>query len=118
LTPATEALVRLRRMRFRVDRVFDEFGVLSVVHCVRDGGRPGWREVVLAYSEQDALAYRVYDPFTDGRPWHAEPDAVTWRKRGDVVTVVHALLTLPPIALPPGGQYDPTPAWTPPGDQR
>jgi hypothetical protein len=117
-TPATEALVRLRRLRFHVERIFDEFGAHAAVHCVRDDVRPGFREVVLAYSERDALAYRVYDPFDDNDPWTAQPGAVQWKERGDLVTVVHHLLTLPPITPPIGGQYDSAPTWTPPGSAR
>jgi hypothetical protein len=76
-SPALTELRRLRRLGFRPDPILGENGGLEVVYFMREW--QGWREVVLVYSEIEARAYRIRAMIP----------------LDDVVTVVHALLSLP-----------------------
>jgi hypothetical protein len=91
MSPALEQLYRLRRLGFRGERLFNEDGHLDAVYYTRDWR--GVREVVLVYSEREALAYRTRDVLDGGNPLYVDGDAVEWRRHGDVVTVVNALLS-------------------------
>jgi hypothetical protein len=60
----------------------------------------GIRETVLAYSESEALAYRVRDADVDpADPFTIDPDHKLWYRGGGFLDVSNQLLTLPP---PPG----------------
>lgn len=98
MSPAIEQLRRLCRFGFHGERVFGEDGRLDVVYYTRDWR--GVREAVLVYSEQEALAYRTHDVLDPANPLYVDPDIIQWRQHGDVVTVVHALLSLPTPAPP------------------
>jgi hypothetical protein len=56
----------------------------------------GWREVVLVYSEREARAYRTRSSVASDNPLYIPPGTAEHLiPLDDVVTVVHALLTLP-----------------------
>lgn len=106
MTPAVAALRRLREFGFTGQRVFNADGHLDAVYYTRT--YRGLREVVLVYSETEALAYRARDVLDDTDPLYAPPDTVEWRQHGDVATVVAALLALtgsvwtPPLPITRG----------------
>lgn len=93
VNPAIEQLRRLCRFGFNGQRLFNHDGDLDLVHYTREF--QGLREVVLVYSEQEALAYRTHDMLDPDSPLHSTGNAVEWRLYGDVVTVINALLSLP-----------------------
>ncbi|MGH3933626.1 MAG: hypothetical protein ACRDS1_01355 [Pseudonocardiaceae bacterium] len=100
MNPAIEQLRRLCRFGFHGERLFNQHGHLDLVLYTRDFR--GVREVVLVYSEHNALAYRTRDTLDPDSPLHITEHAVEWRLHGDVVTVVNALLSLPP---PPNRRF-------------
>ncbi|MGH3830540.1 MAG: hypothetical protein ACRDRS_08825 [Pseudonocardiaceae bacterium] len=93
MNPALEQLRRLCRFGFTGQRLFSPEGCLDFVQYTREC--QGMREVVLLYSEQDALAYRTRDVLDPDDPLRFTANAVEWRLHGDVVTVINALLSLP-----------------------
>lgn len=113
MTPAVAALRRLREFGFAGQRVFNTAGTLDAVYYTRT--YRSLREVVLVYSETEALAYRARDILDDTDPLYAPPDTVEWRQHGDVVTVVSALLALsgsiwtPPVPIT--RDSDRSPGW-------
>jgi len=100
MNPAVEQLRRLRRFGFNGERLFNQNGHLDLIHYTRDFR--GVREVVLVYSERQALAYRTRDMLDLDNPLRATDNAVEWRLHGDVVTVINALLSLPIPEPQPG----------------
>lgn len=98
MSPAIEQLRRLCRLGFNGERLFNQDGHLDLVHYTRDV--QGVRDVVLVYSEDQALAYRTRDTLDPDSPWHVTENAVEWRLHGDVVTVVNALLAPGPPPVP------------------
>jgi hypothetical protein len=114
VNPATEMMRRLLRMGFTGHRILDSGGGFGVLYFVRFVHR--MREVVLVWTEDEALAYRTTDTL-DELDLLAQPDPETWlwRQTGDVVRVVHALLSQPPHRF----QHGPVPpVWTPPQGPR
>lgn len=103
MNPAIEQLRRLCRFGFHGERLFNQDGHLELVHYTRHFR--GVREVVLVYSERKALAYRTRDMLDLESPLDAIENAVEWHLHGDVVTVVNALLSLPPPAPPNVATY-------------
>lgn len=93
MNPAVEQLRRLYRFGFNGERLFNQDGHLDLIHYTRDF--QGVREVVLVYSERQALAYRTRDLLDLDNPLRTTDNAVEWYLHGDVVTVVNALLSLP-----------------------
>lgn len=97
---AIAEIQRLLRYGFTRTPVVDEDGRPEVLIFQRDWR--GWREVVLIYSESEARAYRTPVQFSALNPLYVPPGtAETLIPLGDVVTVVHALLTgwsPPPLA--------------------
>ncbi|MGH3719074.1 MAG: hypothetical protein ACRDRI_09595 [Pseudonocardiaceae bacterium] len=93
MNPAREQLSRLCRFGFNGQRLFNPDGFLDLVHYSREV--QGMREVVVLYSEDDALAYRTHDMLDPDNPLRITGNAVEWRLHGDVVTVINALLSLP-----------------------
>lgn len=115
MNPTTEMLGRLLRLQFTGHRILDSGGALSVVYFERTTVHRV-REVVLVWTEDEALAYRTLDVLSARMPL-AQPDPGTWlwSHRGDVVSVVHALLSQPPQVL----RHGPVPPiWTPPEGRR
>jgi hypothetical protein len=112
-SPALAALRRLLRNGFRREPILDENGQCEVVYFVRDWR--GVREVVLVYSEDEARGYRTRFIVDPNNPLYVDPDTAEWLiPLDDVVTVVHALLSLPPSPEP---QPRPRPArHLPPAD--
>lgn len=110
MNPATEMLRRLLRMGFAGHRILDSGGALSAVYFARFLHRV--HEVVLVWTEQEALAYRTTDVLNESDPLgQPEPGTLVWRQTGDVVSVVHALLSQPPEVF----RHGPVPPiWTPP----
>jgi hypothetical protein len=97
-SPAATELQRLRRLGFRPDPILGADGLVEVVYFMREW--QGWREVVLVYSEIEARAYRIRAAAAAANPLYVDSDAVdVMIPLDDVVTVVHALLSLP--APPP-----------------
>lgn len=118
MNPATEMLRRLRRLGFVPQRILDAGGAFSALYYVRAVHQV--HEVVLVWTEDEALAYRSTDMFDEHNPL-AQPVAGTllWRYVGDVVTVVHALLSLPAPHPPAPFLHGPQPPiWTPPDGPR
>jgi hypothetical protein len=93
MSPATEELHRLTRLGFYGDPIFDADGQLSLLHYVHD--MAGLRDVVVVSAGHSAHAYRTSNPFDPREPFQIAPQAIQWHQNGDVVTVVHALLSLP-----------------------
>ncbi|MGH3770122.1 MAG: hypothetical protein ACRDRW_01755 [Pseudonocardiaceae bacterium] len=93
MNPVREQLRRLCRFGFNGQRLFNPDGCLDLVHYTREF--QGMREVVLLYSEEDALAYRTHDMLDPDNPLRISENAVEWHLHGDVVTVINALLSLP-----------------------
>jgi hypothetical protein len=57
----------------------------------------GIRKTVLAYSESEALAYRVHDADVDpADPFTVDPDHKIWYRGGEFLDVSTQLLALPP----------------------
>lgn len=112
-SPAIQELKRLRRMGFHGEPILDEDGNEEVVYFVREFRRV--REVVLVYSEHDAYGYRTrFDESTEGfHPLIFNADAVEMIPRGDVVTVVHKLLSLPPASAAVRPRTPDARPWTP-----
>ena len=100
MNPAVEQLRRLCRFGFNGERLFNQDGHLDLIHYTRIF--QGVREVVLVYSERQALAYRTRDLLDLDNPLRVTENAVEWRLHGDVVTVVNALLSLPIPEPKPG----------------
>lgn len=99
-SPAISELRRLLRYGFRREPILDADGQLEVVVFIRDWN--GWREVVLVYSEQEARAYRCRLGDAADSPLYVPPGtAEVLLPLDDVVSTVHALLSLPP-PLGPG----------------
>lgn len=102
-SPAIEALRRLGRLGFRREPILDEDGNLEVLLYVRDW--QGWREVVLVYSESEARGYRTRIADAADNPLYVAPgSAEVLLSLDDVVSTVHALLSLPsppPRPTPP-----------------
>jgi hypothetical protein len=91
-SPALAELQHLRRLGFHDEPILAEDGTVDVVYFARR--RRGWREVVLVYGEHRARAYRIRPRAGADNPLHVEPAAVDGLiQPGDVVTVVHALLS-------------------------
>lgn len=102
VTAAIEQLRRLRRLGFRAEPLLDQHGELDALYLAREFG--GVRDAVIAYSEIEALAYRTRSPWDADRPFHLDPEAVQWRRHGNLVGVTNLLLALPwqpGPALPP-----------------
>lgn len=93
MNPAIEQLRRLYRFGFHGERLFNHDGDLKLVHYARDVR--GLREVVLVFNERKALAYCTRDLLDPDSPLQVTENMVEWRLRGDVVTVINALLSLP-----------------------
>jgi|SRR5687768_6282092 hypothetical protein len=61
----------------------------------------GTNETVLAYSESEALAYRVRQGDTDlADPFVVDPDVTMWQCGGEFLDVAVQLLELPPAPGP------------------
>ncbi|MFD9698371.1 hypothetical protein [Lentzea sp. NPDC059081] len=57
----------------------------------------GTNETVLAYSESEALAYRVrQDDVDPADPFVVDPDHALWQRGGEFLDVAGELLELPP----------------------
>ncbi|HUQ57288.1 MAG TPA: hypothetical protein VM306_16715 [Lentzea sp.] len=57
----------------------------------------GTNETVLAYSESEALAYRVRQEDVDpADPFVVDPDHALWQRGGEFLDVAGELLELPP----------------------
>jgi hypothetical protein len=57
----------------------------------------GTNETVLAYSESEALAYRVRQEDVDpADPFVVDPDHALWQRGGEFLDVAGELLDLPP----------------------
>lgn len=97
-SPAIEQLRRLTRYGFGCERVFGAQGELDALYYSR--AIPGLREAVIVYSETEALAYRSRDSWDAAHPFTVHPDTLVWRRHGDLVSVIHALLSLPPPRPP------------------
>ena len=94
VTAAIEQLRRLRRLGFRAAPLLDRDGRFEALYLAREYG--GVRDAVIVYSETEALAYRTRSPWDSDRPFHLDPNAVHWRRHGDLVGVTNMLLALPP----------------------
>jgi hypothetical protein len=101
-------------MRLLLRRGFQRTVVQDRLTCVNAVMfRRVWRgtnETVLAYSESEALAYRVRQEDVDpSDPFVVDPDVTLWQCGGEFVDVASQLLGLPPApghaTLPtrPGG---------------
>jgi hypothetical protein len=104
---------RLLRVGFVGHRLLDASGRFSVLYFVRPVHR--MHEVVLVWKDGEALAYRSTDVLNE-RDLLAEPgpDTWVWWQTGDVVSVVHALLSQPPQVF----RHGPVPPiWMPPKDR-
>jgi hypothetical protein len=105
-SPAIAELRRLLRFGFRREPILGADGELEVVIFVRDW--KGWREVVLVYSEREARAYRTRIDVASDNPLYVPPGtAEVQLPLDDVVTTVHALLSLPssPPCPPPHSNH-------------
>ncbi|MET0236547.1 MAG: hypothetical protein ABW224_18005 [Kibdelosporangium sp.] len=88
----------LRHKGFQQSIVYDELVSADAVMFNRVWR--GIRETVLAYSESEALAYRVRDADVDpADPFTIDPDRKLWYHGGAFLDVSNQLLALPP---PPG----------------
>ncbi|MCO1577930.1 hypothetical protein M8C13_19435 [Crossiella sp. SN42] len=88
----------LRRKGFRQSVIRDEVASTDAVMFNRVWR--GVRETVLAYSESEALAYRVRAEDVDAAdPFTVDPDRRMWHRGGEFLEVARQLLALPP---PPG----------------
>lgn len=59
----------------------------------------GTNETVLAYSDSEALAYRVPEGDVDpADPFVVDPDIALWQCGGEFLDVAGQLLELPPVA--------------------
>jgi hypothetical protein len=88
----------LRRKGFRQSVVRDQLADIDAVMFNRVWR--GVRDTVLAYSETEALAYRIRDADTNpADPFTVDPDRKMWHCGGEFVDVGSQLLALPP---PPG----------------
>lgn len=59
----------------------------------------GTNETVLAYSDSEALAYRVPERDVDpADPFVVDPDCALWQCGGEFLDVAVRLLELPPVA--------------------
>lgn len=84
----------LRRMGFHQDRIYDECFQVVTVYFWRVWR--GVRDVVLAYSECECSAYRVWDEdFDASNPFVVEPERRIWGRGGDFLDVTADLLTQP-----------------------
>ncbi|GAA2793554.1 hypothetical protein [Crossiella cryophila] len=93
-----ECMKLLRRKGFRQSLVRDEVARTDAVMFNRVWR--GVRETVLAYSESEALAYRVRTDDADAAdPFTVDPDQRMWHHGGEFLDVARQLLALPP---PPG----------------
>jgi hypothetical protein len=105
MSPAIEELRRLTRLGFYGDPIFDADGQLSLLHYVHD--LAGLRDVVVVSPNHTAHAYRTGNPFDPREPFHVAAQPIQWHHHGDVVTVVHALLSLPHPAAQPTPTHHP-----------
>jgi hypothetical protein len=93
-----ECMKQLRHKGFQQSIVRDELAGADAVMFNRVWC--GIRETVLAYSETEALAYRVHDANIDpADPFTIDPDHKIWYCGGEFQDVSDKLLALPP---PPG----------------
>lgn len=93
-SPAVVELRRLLRYGFRREPILGANGQLEVVAFIREW--KGWREVVLVYSEREARAYRSRINVAADNPLYVPPGtAEVLLPLADVVSTVHALLSLP-----------------------
>jgi hypothetical protein len=108
-----ECMNLLRHKGFQQSIVRDELAGADAVMFNRVWR--GIRDTVLAYSESEALAYRVRETDVDpADPFTVDPDRKIWYRGGEFVDVSNQLLALPPPpghsvfatgpdAVPPGG---------------
>ena len=108
-SPAISELRRLLRYGFHREPILDQDGNLEVLIFSRDW--KSWHEVVLVYSEHQARAYRTRIDIAPDNPLHVPPGtAQVLLPLSDVVSTVHALLSLPsPPPGPPPHTQGPTP---------
>jgi hypothetical protein len=93
-----ECMQLLRHKGFQQSVVRDELAGADAVMFNRVWR--GIRETVLAYSESEALAYRVREADVDpADPFTVDPDHKIWYRGGEFLDVSNRLLALP---LPPG----------------
>lgn len=92
MSAAIEALRRLCRAGFAAERLFAEDGRPGALMYARQ--HAGQREVVLVRGERCAWAYRTDHRVDERRPFHIGPGVSLWHQHDDVVTAVHALLTI------------------------
>lgn len=102
MTMAIQALRRLARVGFHAERLFIEDGRPAELMYARH--HAGQREVVLVRNETSAVAYRTDHRVDEHQPFHIRPEFTFWHRYGDIVTVVHALLTVP--RTDHGGPHD------------
>jgi hypothetical protein len=92
--PITQRMALLRRMGFRQQKVYDDQYEVATVYFWRVWR--GVRDAVLAYSDDECTAYRVWDEdFDDSHPFHVEPDLRIWGACGTFLDVTAELLSLP-----------------------
>ncbi|PWK83279.1 hypothetical protein C8D88_111164 [Lentzea atacamensis] len=89
-------------MRLLLRRGFQRTVVQDRLTCVNAVMfRRVWRgtnETVLAYSEIEALAYRVREDDVDpSDPFVVDPDVTLWQCGGEFLDVAGQLLELPPV---------------------
>lgn len=93
-----EVMGLLRRQGFGQSLVRDQHTRIDAVMFNRVWR--GIRDTVLAYSENEALAYRVRDAeVRPADPFTVDPDRQVWHCGGEFLDVSTQLLNLPP---PPG----------------
>ena len=93
-----EVMGLLRRRGFGQSMVRDQHTSIEAVMFNRVWR--GVRDTVLAYSENEALAYRVRDAeVRPADPFTVDPDRKVWHCGGEFLDVSTQLLNLPP---PPG----------------
>ncbi|MBP2472384.1 hypothetical protein JOF53_001256 [Crossiella equi] len=99
----SETMSLLRRKGFRQSVVHDALTSTDAVMFNRTWR--GVREIVLAYSESEAMAYRAPVADTDtSDPFTVDPDRRMWHRGGEFLAVATQLLNLPP---PPGHAHFP-----------